>query len=454
MIIFFYLFVGLALGLIIGWLVKSKNSNSSSLEYDKQIAALQHEKIMLESNLKMGAEQIAELTQRTAKDTEQIIELNRRIAGLESDNRNWKERLEQHQQDAEKNEKILKERFENIANKILDEKSQKFIETNRTNLDVILNPLKEKITNFEQKVEQTYTNEAKERHSLKDEVKNLVELNTKLNTEAQNLTRALKGDRKKQGNWGELMLDNILESSGLREGMEYEKQYTTTNDESQRIYPDFVVKLPEHKHLIIDSKVSLVAYERFVNTEDAETQQSAINEHIISVKNHVRDLSDKNYFKAGGLNSPDFVLLFMPIESSFAAAIEADADLFNFAWEKKIVIVSPSTLLATLKTVASLWRLEKQNLNAAKIASEAGGLYDKFNGLVEELKKLGNQINTVQGTYKDAFSKLSTGNGNLVSKVHKIKLLGAKTSKQIDLNLVNEALENDKEEEFNEDNLS
>lgn len=448
------MFVGLALGLIIGWLVKSKNSNSSSLEYDKQIAALQHEKIMLESNLKMGAEQIAELTQRTAKDTEQIIELNRRIAGLESDNRNWKERLEQHQQDAEKNEKILKERFENIANKILDEKSQKFIETNRTNLDVILNPLKEKITNFEQKVEQTYTNEAKERHSLKDEVKNLVELNTKLNTEAQNLTRALKGDRKKQGNWGELMLDNILESSGLREGMEYEKQYTTTNDESQRIYPDFVVKLPEHKHLIIDSKVSLVAYERFVNTEDAETQQSAINEHIISVKNHVRDLSDKNYFKAGGLNSPDFVLLFMPIESSFAAAIEADADLFNFAWEKKIVIVSPSTLLATLKTVASLWRLEKQNLNAAKIASEAGGLYDKFNGLVEELKKLGNQINTVQGTYKDAFSKLSTGNGNLVSKVHKIKLLGAKTSKQIDLNLVNEALENDKEEEFNEDNLS
>ncbi len=448
------MFVGLALGLIIGWLVKSKNSNSSSLEYDKQIAALQHEKIMLESNLKMGAEQIAELTQRTAKDTEQIIELNRRIAGLESDNRNWKERLEQHQQDAEKNEKILKERFENIANKILEEKSQKFIETNRTNLDVILNPLKEKITNFEQKVEQTYTNEAKERHSLKDEVKNLVELNTKLNTEAQNLTRALKGDRKKQGNWGELMLDNILESSGLREGMEYEKQYTTTNDESQRIYPDFVVKLPEHKHLIIDSKVSLVAYERFVNTEDAETQQSAINEHIISVKNHVRDLSDKNYFKAGGLNSPDFVLLFMPIESSFAAAIEADADLFNFAWEKKIVIVSPSTLLATLKTVASLWRLEKQNLNAAKIASEAGGLYDKFNGLVEELKKLGNQINTVQGTYKDAFSKLSTGNGNLVSKVHKIKLLGAKTSKQIDLNLVNEALENDKEEEFNEDNLS
>lgn len=448
------MFVGLALGLIIGWLVKSKNSNSSSLEYDKQIAALQHEKIMLESNLKMGAEQIAELTQRTAKDTEQIIELNRRIAGLESDNRNWKERLEQHQQDAEKNEKILKERFENIANKILDEKSQKFIETNRTNLDVILNPLKEKITNFEQKVEQTYTNEAKERHSLKDEVKNLVELNTKLNTEAQNLTRALKGDRKKQGNWGELMLDNILESSGLREGMEYEKQYTTTNDESQRIYPDFVVKLPEHKHLIIDSKVSLVAYERFVNTEDAETQQSAINEHIISVKNHVRDLSDKNYFKAGGLNSPDFVLLFMPIESSFAAAIEADADLFNFAWEKKIVIVSPSTLLATLKTVASLWRLEKQNLNAAKIASEAGGLYDKFNGLVEELKKLGNQINTVQGTYKDAFSKLSTGNGNLVSKVQKIKLLGAKTSKQIDLNLVNEALENDKEEEFNEDNLS
>lgn len=448
------MFVGLALGLIIGWLVKSKNSNSSSLEYDKQIAALQHEKIMLESNLKMGAEQIAELTQRTAKDTEQIIELNRRIAGLESDNRNWKERLEQHQQDAKKNEKILKERFENIANKILEEKSQKFIETNRTNLDVILNPLKEKITNFEQKVEQTYTNEAKERHSLKDEVKNLVELNTKLNTEAQNLTRALKGDRKKQGNWGELMLDNILESSGLREGMEYEKQYTTTNDESQRIYPDFVVKLPEHKHLIIDSKVSLVAYERFVNTEDAETQQSAINEHIISVKNHVRDLSDKNYFKAGGLNSPDFVLLFMPIESSFAAAIEADADLFNFAWEKKIVIVSPSTLLATLKTVASLWRLEKQNLNAAKIASEAGGLYDKFNGLVEELKKLGNQINTVQGTYKDAFSKLSTGNGNLVSKVHKIKLLGAKTSKQIDLNLVNEALENDKEEEFNEDNLS
>lgn len=436
-----YLIIGLVLGALVGWLLRSKKQTANADE----IVQLQSVKAGLEKLLQEKENQRLLLQTQVDKDKAEILTMTGRVAQLEESLKNAEQRLTEHQQVFEQNEKLLKERFENLANKILEEKTQKFTETNRTNLDIILNPLKEQIAKFEEKVEKTYTTEAKERHSLKDEVKSLVELNTKLNTEAQNLTRALKGDRKKQGNWGELMLENILESSGLREGKEYEKQYSTQDDEAHRIQPDFIVKLPENKHLIIDSKVSLVAYERFVNAEDVNSQQKSIDEHIISVKNHVRTLSDKNYFRADGLNSPDFVLLFMPIESSFAAAIEADADLFNYAWERKIVIVSPSTLLATLKTVASLWRLEKQNVNAARIATEAGSLYDKFNGFVEDLKKLGNQIETVQKTYNASYNKLSSGSGNLVSKVQKLKNLGAKASKALDQGLLNEALENDEE---------
>ncbi|MCO6495978.1 MAG: DNA recombination protein RmuC [Bacteroidetes bacterium] len=438
-----YLILGLAIGFALGWFIRGSKSKDSG----ENVMQLQNRNAVLESESQAKSKLIAELNQKSEKDKEEIILLNSKNARLESDIKNSETRILEYKEEFEKNEKLLREKFENLANKILDEKTQKFTETNRTNLDIILNPLKEKIADFEKKVEQTYTNETRERHSLKDEVKNLVELNTKLNEEAKNLTQALKGEKKTQGNWGELMLERILESSGLRKGIEYEDQYSTTGDENQRLYPDFVIRLPENKHLIIDSKVSLVAYERYVNAENIEEQKKAINEHIVSVRNHINGLTAKEYFKAKGLNSPDFVLLFMPIESSFAAAIEADSDLFNYAWDRKIVIVSPSTLLATLKTVASLWRLENQNKNAEKIAEEAGSLYDKVNGFVEDLKKLGAQLNTVQGTYNDSFNKLYQGRGNILSKVEKLQLLGAKTSKTIDPNLLDIAKENAAESE-------
>ena len=241
----------------------------------------------------------------------------------------------------------------------------------------------------------------------------------------------MKGDQKKQGNWGEFVLERILERSGLIKGEEYDTQFSTRNDEGDILRPDVIIKLPENKHVIIDSKVSLVAYEQYVNTENQEERERNIKLHIESIKSHVKGLSEKSYAHADAINSPDFVLMFMPIESSFSIAVQQDIELFNFAWDRRVVIVSPSTLLATLKTIESIWKREKQTQNAIEIATEGGKLYDKFAGLVEDLKRLGNQLDTVQKTYKEANKKLFEGSGNLIGKVDKLRQLGAKTTKNL-----------------------
>ncbi|MCC5916257.1 MAG: DNA recombination protein RmuC [Cryomorphaceae bacterium] len=439
---FIFLFLGLVLGGTLVYLWQRNAGKSIKVALEKSIADLQRDKAVIESEKNAFEKSITELREKIRRDEIEKMDMGRTIAGLESDIKNWREKLVQHQAEFEKNQKQLTEQFENLANKILEEKTEKFTVSNKRNMDSILNPLKEKITLFEEKVSKSYDAEAKERHTLKAEIVKLMELNSNLNEEAQKLTRALKGDRKKQGNWGEIILDKILESSGLKEGREYETQYSTSDESNARLYPDVVVKLPDNKHIIIDSKVSLVAYERLVNAENEVDRKLAIHEHIISVKNHIKQLSDKDYFKAKGIKSPDFVLMFMPIESSFGAAIEADSDVFNFAWDRRIVIVSPSTLLATLKTVASLWRQEKQNINAAKIATDAGNLYDKFVLLLGDLEKLGSQLKTVQSTFDGTMTKLKDGRGNLITRVEKLRKLGAKASKQIDIDWV-EAAEED-----------
>jgi DNA recombination protein RmuC len=315
--------------------------------------------------------------------------------------------------------------------------------------------MKEKISDFEKKVESTYQTESKERISLQEQVKQLMSLNTQLNDEAQKLSRALKSDSKKQGNWGEFILEKILEYSGLVKDREYVTQYSTTDENNTRLQPDVVISLPDNKHLVIDSKVSLTAYERLVNAEDDVTRELALREHLASIRSHIKNLSEKNYNNASGINSPDFVLLFMPIESSFGVAVEADNQLFKYAWEQKIVVVSPSTLLATLKTVHSLWRQEKQNINAVRIATDAGNLYDKFVGLVDDLVKLGNQLKTVQGTYDSSFNKLKSGSGNIIGRIEKIRKLGAKTSKKITPDLTDEAMDffDDEHEEEQEQKI-
>ncbi|TAL62428.1 MAG: DNA recombination protein RmuC, partial [Bacteroidetes bacterium] len=318
---------------------------------------------------------------------------------------------------------------------------KKFTEQNKTNLDAILNPLKENITRFEKKVDETYKAEASERNSLKGEIKALVTLNKQISEEANNLAKALKGDTKKQGNWGEIILEKVLERSGLQKGAEYEMQVSLTGDDSKRVQPDAVIYLPDKKHIIIDAKVSLVAYESFVNAQTDEDREKNLQAHVISVKNHIKGLSEKNYQTLGALNTPDFVLLFMPIESSFSLAVQTDNELFNYAWDRKIVIVSPSTLLATLRTIASIWKQERQTRNALEIAEEGGKLYDKFVLFVEDLIGIGKKMDETKNIYTEAMKKLKDGSGNLVRRAEKMKTLGAKTTKELPKNLIERASE-------------
>lgn len=342
------------------------------------------------------------------------------------------EKIAEQKDEIEKLHIKLSKDFELLANRILEEKTQKFTEVNRFNLDLLLNPLKENIRAFEEKVEKAYSAESAERNVLKGEIIKLIELNKQISDEANNLTKALKADSKKQGNWGEVVLDRILEASGLIAGESYSKQASFTDENGNRLQPDVVINLPDDKHLIIDSKVSLIAYNRLVNCETDSDRLSYLNDHITSIKNHIKNLCSKNYCDLYAVNSPDFVLLFIPIESSFAIAVQHDIELFEFAWNKRVVIVTPSTLLATLKTISSVWKQERQTRNAIDIATRAGALYDKFVSFINDLKRVGESLDKARDAYGDAFNKLSSGNGNIVGKIEALKKLGAKASKQID----------------------
>ena len=352
----------------------------------------------------------------------------------------YKDKLAQQQKSIEELQQKFTLEFSNIANKILDEKSAKFTLQNQTNLDNILNPLKANIKSFEEKVDKVYKVEALERSELKGVIFQLMDQSKQIQTDANNLTKALKGDNKKQGNWGEVILERVLESSGLVKDREYRTQTSLNNADGARLQPDVVIDLPDHKNLIVDAKISLVAYEKMVSAESEEEKITFLKQHIASVKAHIDGLASKNYQNLYQINSPDFVLLFMPIESTFSITIQADTELFNYAWNKKVVIVSPTTLLATLRTIASIWKVDRQNKNVFEIAEEAGALYDKFVGFLEDMDKIGKHIGMTQKAHEDAFKKLQYGSGNLIGKVEKIKKLGAKTksNKQIDSKFLGE----------------
>ncbi|MNL13947.1 DNA recombination protein RmuC [compost metagenome] len=334
--------------------------------------------------------------------------------------------------------------FENIASKILEEKTEKFTLQNRANLDVILNPLKENIKAFENKVEKVYKAESDERNILKGVIAQLMDQSRQIQEEAGNLTKALKGDSKKQGNWGEVILERVLERSGLVKDREYRIQFSLSSSEGSRMQPDVIIDLPDDKHIIIDAKVSLVAYERWVAADTDEEHELQLKQHLLSIKTHIQGLSAKNYHELYQINSPDFVLLFIPIESSFGIAVQQDAELFNYAWDRKVVMVSPSTLLATLRTIASIWKQERQNRNVLEIARLSGSMYDKFVGFLTDMESIGRNIKLSQDAYDKALNKLSTGTGNLSNTSEKIKKLGAKASRQIDPRFLDPVLpEND-----------
>jgi len=330
--------------------------------------------------------------------------------------------------------------FEHIANQILEEKTSKFTLQNKVSMDLILSPLKENIKAFEAKVDKVYKAESDERNILKGVISQLMDQSKQIQEDANNLTKALKGDNKKQGNWGEVILERILERSGLVKDQEYRIQSSFSTANGNRVQPDVIIDLPDQKHIVVDAKVSLIAYEKSVNAETEEEREIYIKQHLLSLKNHIHDLSSKNYQALYQINSPDFVLLFIPIESSFGIAVQKDAELFNYAWERKVVIVSPSTLLATLRTISSIWKQERQNRNVLEIARLSGSMYDKFVGFITDMESIGRNIRQSQDAYEKAFAKLSSGAGNLANTADKIKKLGAKTTKQIDRKFLDPAL--------------
>jgi DNA recombination protein RmuC len=381
-----------------------------------------------------GAEQ--QVTSLTA----QLAQSRERFTGLEQRMAEQKTELEQ-----------LQERFKNefkvLAQSILEETSLKFKEQSKTEVGLILTPFKDKLEAFEKKVDETYRKENEERISLKAEIKLLNEQSTKLAKDADNLTKALKGDVKAQGNWGEVILERILEKSGLTKDQEYFVQQSVTTEDGKRFQPDVIIKLPDDKNVIVDSKVTLVAYERFASADSPAEQQEFLKQHIAALKTHVRSLSDKNYQSLYGIDGLDFVLLFVPIEGAFSAAVMGDNNLFQEAFERNVVIVSTSTLLATLRTIASIWKQEKQTQNANEIARQAGALYDKFVAFTEDLIKVGNQLETTKKSYGDAMNKLVDGTGNLVRRTENLKIMGAKATKEMDQKLLNRAQANQLNEE-------
>jgi len=356
--------------------------------------------------------------------------LNTELARKNTEYENLQLQNKKRDEELEERQIQLRKDFELLATKILDEKSEKFTLQNKENIKNILSPLQEKIQVFEKKVEDTQKENISIHSALKEQLLGLKDLNQKMTKEATNLTKALKGDSKMQGNWGELVLERVLEKSGLEKDREYFVQQNFTLDDGSRVLPDVVLHLPDNKKMIIDSKVSLTDYERLVNAED-EDKAVFLKSHINSIKRHVEQLSDKNYQDLYDIESPDFVLLFIPIEPAFAVAINEDNTIYNKAFEKNIVIVTPSTLLATLRTIDTMWNNEKQQRNAIEIARQAGALYDKFEGLVKDLTGVGKKIDAAKTDYSSAMNKLVEGRGNLITSVEKLKKMGAKAKKSL-----------------------
>ena len=432
MTLIMYLLAGLATGVILGWWIGRKQSESA-------LAAFQASEVecrVLQERVdaaRMAHEQASQMHQ--AAET-RLIQLSSELSAANTVQEQLRQQLGAQDEQLRDMLEKMQLQFKAMANAIFEDKTKQFTEQNRTQLDQVLQPLRDRLRDFEQTVQVTHKESIEKQAGLFHELRSIKELNRQMSEEARNLTRALKGETKTQGNWGEMVLQRILERSGLTINQEYRLQESLVSEDGRRLQPDVTILLPESKYLVIDSKVSLVDYERFANAEDPAEQAAALKRHLQSIRNHVRDLSSKNYQQLYGPGSPDFVLLFVPIEPAFMLAVQNDADLFSDAFDRNIVVVSTSTLLATLRTIASLWRQENQNKNAQEIARQAGSLYDKFSAFAEDLVKVGQQLEATDKTYKLAMGKLIDGKDNLVRKVERLRELGAKNAKSIDQRLL------------------
>ena len=443
----FFFIIALAIGIFIGKLIFSARFQSEKISLEEKLIAsnsqfeqlkeqLNHEKIAFEKQLETINSEKESI--RNEKDS-LAIQLSKKEVDFDN---LWERNKEQKDEVEKLQEKFTKE-FENLANKILDEKSTKFTEQNNENMKNILTPLQDKIQLFEKKVEDTHKESIDYHAALRQQILGLREMNIQMSKETINLTKALKGDSKMQGNWGELVLERVLEKSGLEKGREYEVQQSHVAENGNRVFPDVVINLPDGKKMVVDSKVSLTAYEKYINEEDDILKIGYLKEHVNSIKRHVEQLGDKNYQDLYQIESPDFVLLFIPIEPAFAIALNEDTALYNKAFEKNIVIVTPSTLLATLRSIDSMWANQKQQENAFEIARQAGALYDKFDGFVADLIRIGKKIDESKTEYSGAMNKLVEGKGNLITSVEKLKKMGAKAKKALPESILNRAEKGD-----------
>jgi DNA recombination protein RmuC len=427
-----FLLMGIVLGALVAWFAVRLKSAAG---HQTTLSALAAEQ---ERNKAMQQQQ-AELKKEAESERLKNTELTRNLSATEADYRNLEEKLSERKKEVEELQHQFAIQFKNLANDILDEKTKKFTEQNKTNLSEILNPLREKITDFEKKVEQTNKESIDRNAALREQLTNLKELNQQITKEASNLSKALKGDTKTQGTWGEIQLEAILERAGLQKDIHYFRERNFKDDAGQNYRPDYVIKLPDEKYLVLDSKVSLTAYSEYYNTTEEPEQQKWLKVHLDSIYSHIKILSERNYQNLYEINQPDYVMMFVANEPALTLALKEDNSLYEKALDKNIALVSATTLLATLRTIGYIWKQDMQNKNALEIARQAGALYDKFQALADDLTKVGNNLKTTQASYQDAMNKLVEGKDNLVRKTERLKELGAKATKQLDKRLLDRA---------------
>lgn len=433
------LLFGLVLGMVagaVGYALLARGRADSALDELRQRAAQDRQE---------QEQQVQHYRTRWEETNGQVVQLNAALGAEQERGRGLLQRLEEQKAELEQLQARMTTEFENIANRLLTQRGRELNEQQQERLGTILKPLQERIESFQKQVQDAYQAEGKERFLLKSEIAKLVEQNQRLSQEANDLTRALKGDSQAQGAWGEMLLEKLLESSGLMKGQEYSLQESSTQADGSRLRPDAVIFLPDGKHLIIDSKVSLVHYERFTAASDEQEKARLLKQHVDSLRAHAKGLGEKDYTKLYEVQSVDFVLMFVPLEPAFLLALRERPEIFQEAYDRQVVMVTHTTLMATLRTIHGIWKHERIARNHIEIADRAGALYEKFVGFTDDLIKVGQQMDTAKRSYSEAMSKLSDGRGNLVRQVEMLKELGAKTNKSVNTNLVTRALEGEQD---------
>ncbi|MDN4166213.1 DNA recombination protein RmuC [Cytophagales bacterium LB-30] len=433
---FLFLFAGMAAGALIAWFYAQ---STLSAKAQQQLQQSEAQRVAAQEKNTGLAKEIEDYKQQLQQEREKVLSLSSKQAETEANYRNLQAKLEEQAKDLQKLQDQFAIQFKNLANDIFEEKGKRFAEQNKTQLSDILSPLKEKIQSFEKKVEESNKEGLERNTALREQINQLKELNVQITKEAENLTKALKGDSKTQGNWGEMQLEAILEKVGLQKDVHYFKEKNYKNEEGQNQRLDYIIKMPDDKYLVLDSKVSLTAYSNYFNADTEAEQAKYLKAHFESIQSHIKLLSEKNYQNLYEINQPDYVMMFVANEPALSIALREDIGLYEKALDKNIVLVSTSTLLATLRTISYIWKQDLQNKNALEIARQAGSLYDKFVALSEDLKKVGNNLITTQNSYQEAMGKLYQGKDNLVRKTERLRELGAKTTKQIDQRLIDRA---------------